>query len=324
MKKEYICTMGPSIKEEDIIIKMYEKGMSTIRINMSHIDYSIEQLIHTIKKLRLMGYDIKSLIDTKGPEIRVKSNNKQVNINDQIILGKDIDLSCDYQCLETNDIIEINDGQIRLKVIEQQGTNFLCISLDSGLIKNEAGVYIEKLKRNLKFLSAEDEIDIRRAFSLNSDWLACSFVRTKEDILEVLKIKSEFPNSTTKIMAKIETKDAIINLDEIITISDGIMIARGDLSTAFPITMIGMLQNYIIQKVLDSKKYLVVGTGFLKSMKKSMRPTQAEVNDLYNTFLSGATAIMFSGETAISNSPLRVLDVANEIYESQKISKNIK
>ncbi len=173
-------------------------------------------------------------------------------------------------------------------------------------------MYSERLNKTVEFLSEEDKQDIKQAFSLWVDWLALSFVRNKEDIL---KVKELALNTTTKIMSKIETKEAINNYEEILKASEGIMIARGDLGVIEPYNL-GRIQDLLVTKTLKTTKKLVVGTGFLRTLKTNLFPTRAETIDLYEVFKKGVKTIMFSGETAISKNPLLVLETANKIYES--------
>ncbi len=317
---DYVCTMGPSIYNEEMIVSLYEKGLRTIRFNMSHIDYDIEKVLGMLDNIyRKYGYEIKTMLDTRGPEIRLKiSKNTNVNTGDIITLGKDFLLSVIYDKLKIGDVLQIDDGKVTLKIISINSNEYFCQVLNGGELKNKAGVYIKEINESLPFLSLQDEDDIRLAFKLNLDWIAASFTSSKDDIEKIREIKKGYPEAKTKIMAKVETRLAVLNIEEILKVSDGIMIGRGDLGVAFPIAALGSIQEYLIARVLDTDKELVVGTGFLKSMKKNNLPERAEVNDLYNTFKMGVRSIMFSGETAISKDPLRILDMANEIYLSNK------
>lgn len=314
MNQKYICTMGPSINNDEMLKKLYEQGMRIIRFNMSHMDYDLKNILERIEKLKSQGYNIKTMIDTKGPEIRLVIKEKRAIQKDEILtLGKDFDIDCDIHSLEVNDILLIDDAQVQLKFLGS--LNFQV--LNDGVLKNKAGVYSEKLNSNLKFLNASDLEDIKKAFTLNVDWLAVSLVRGSDDILNILKLKAENKNVQTQIMSKIETKEALRNFLEILKVSDGIMIARGDLGVVFPYDL-GKIQDTIIKKTLPTNKMLVVGTGFLKSLKTNLVPMRSEVIDLYEVLAKGVKWIMFSGETAIAKDPLLVLDTANKIGESIK------
>lgn len=318
---EYICTMGPSIYNFNKLLELYNLGLRTIRFNMSHIDYDMDKVLGMIEEIKkLTGEKIETILDTCGSEARIQiAESKEVSIGDIMILGVDFTIDVPYESiLNVNDILQVDDGKIQFRII---GTNpFILQALTSGKLKNGAGVYSPKLSANLPFLSVRDNEDINLAFSKNLDWIACSFVKTKDNIEEIRRIKQSYPKCHTKIMAKIETREAIQNLDEIISVSDGIMIARGDLAVAFPIHEIAFLQDFIANKVIAASIPLVIGTGFLRSMKKNSIPERAEVADLYYAFKL-STKIMFSGETAIADDPIHVLETANDIFQTINSSK---
>lgn len=313
---EYICTMGPSIYDFEKILELYHLGLCTIRFNMSHIDYDMDEVLRMIDEIKkITGEKIETMLDTCGSEARVQiEESKEVTIGDRMILGREfiIDVPCE-SILSIDDILQIDDGKIQFKVIETEP--FTLVALTNGRLKNGAGVYSQKISATLPFFSSKDIKDIELAFSKDLDWIACSFVKTKDNIQEIRRIKQRYPECHTKIMAKIETREAIQNLDEIISVSDGIMIARGDLAVAFPIETIASLQDYIANKVIAASIPLVIGTGFLRSMKKNSIPERAEVTDLYQAFKL-STKIMFSGETAIADDPIHVLETANDIFQT--------
>lgn len=322
MTPEYIGTMGPSIYHYEKILELYQLGLRTIRFNMSHIDYDIFEVLSMIHRLEeTTGKKIGTMLDTCGSEVRISiTTPRNIVIDEKLILGQDFTINVASDSILTiGDVLQIDDGKIQLRVTGISPLTF--ISLTNGKLKNGAGVYSEKLSKSLPFISEKDQKNFDLAFSNNLDWVACSFVKSANNIREVLKIKSRYPNCHTKIMAKIETREAVQNLDEIIAISDGIMIARGDLGVAFPVSMIAMLQNYIAGKVIASGKPLTIGTGFLRSMKKSPIPEKAEVTDLYNAFTL-SNSIMFSGETAVADNPAHILGTANDIFNTFKASMN--
>lgn len=315
---EYICTMGPSISSLEKIIELYHLGLKTIRFNMSHIDYNINEILKIIQQAeKEVNGKIFTLLDTRGSEIRIKVPfTRQIHKGEILTLGIDFFINIPYNGLIlSDDIIQIDDGKIKFKVLASNGDLISVIALTDGKLKNEAGMYLERLASTLPFLSKEDVKHFHFAFSNNLDWVACSFVRTEDDIQSVLEIKRMYPNCQTKIMAKIETKEAVLNLDKIIQISDGIMIARGDLGVSFPLHLIATLEEYIAQKAISKETVLTIGTGFLRSMKQRSFPERAEVTDLYQAF-HFTNKIMFSGETAIADDPSSILRTANLIYDS--------
>lgn len=320
---EYICTMGPSINNKEKIIELYHLGLSTVRFNASHIDYDVAEVMNMLKEAEAsVGGKIQTLFDTCGPEVRVKlSKPRQVEKGDILVLGEDFDLTASYtDILEEGDILQIDDGKLSLKVISKLGDFLYCQSESSGKLKNKAGVNSPKMLSSLPFMSEKDKTDLQFAFANNLDWVALSFVCSKEDIMEAVWLKSWYPACKTKIMAKIETAEALANLGEIIALCDGIMIARGDLGVSLPISMLASAQNYIAYKTLSCGKKLVAATGFLRSMKNKPMPERAEVLDLYYTFLNNTTSIVFSGETAIADDPANILKMANAIYDSLSLT----
>ncbi len=318
---EYICTMGPSILNTEKIVELYQLGLRTIRFNMSHIDYDIAEVLQMIRDAeRIVGNKISTMLDTCGSEIRVQMDRpRTLLIGDTLTLGEELTLNVPYHnILELGDVLKIDDGKIIVKVISKNP--FLLSSLTNGKIKNGSGVFSEKLSRTLTFIPEKDTKSFHLAFHNDMDWVACSFVKSAEDIKNVKALRSQYPNCKTKIMAKIETREAMEDLDNIIAISDGIMIARGDLGVAFPIYMITTLQNYIAGKVIAAGIPLTIGTGFLRSMKRNPIPEKAEVSDLYYAFTL-TNSIMFSGETAVADEPANILKTANSIFKTLEDSK---
>lgn len=313
---EYICTMGPSIYNFNKLLELYNLGLRAIRFNMSHIDYDMDEVLRMIDEIKkISGEQIETMLDTCSSEARIQiAESKEVFIGDIMVLGIDFTIDVPYQSvLSINDILQIDDGKIQFQIIGVEP--FVLKSLTHGKLKNGAGVYSPKLSINLPFLSEKGKEDINLAFSKNLDWIACSFVKTKEDVDEIRRMKQKYPECRTKIMAKIETVEAVQNLEEIISVSDGIMIARGDLAVAFPIHEIAALQDYIANKAKAALIPLVIGTGFLRSMKKNSIPERSEVTDLYHAFKL-SHKIMFSGETAIADNPAHILTTANDIFKT--------
>lgn len=312
MKKiGYVCTTGPSLNNIEKINKLFELGLTTVRFNMSYREKCmIDELTPQIIKSR---YDIKTMVDLCGPEIRINIS-EPMNIikNNVYTIGKDIKIKeGNLDVLNNGDIIVFGDGEISFKIIEKD-EYLKCISLNNGVLKRNKKITNENLCKTIPFLSESDINDIKHAIELNIDYLCVSFVNTVEDIKRV----KEITNDKIKIIAKIETVEGVNNLEQILPEVDGIMIGRGDLGVRYPYYMLGKIQKEISNKVKNFNKKLIVGTGFLSSMKDNEIPTRAEVNDLYNTILDGADEIMFSGETASSNSPEDVLKFANKIIET--------
>ena len=312
MKKiGYVCTTGPSLNSIETINKLYELGMTTVRFNMSYrekcmIDELTPQIVNS-------DYDIKTMVDLCGPEIRINISEPMNIIKDNVYtIGKDIKIKeGSLDVLNVGDTIVFGDGEISFKIIEKD-EYLKCISLNNGVLKRNKKITNESLCKTIPFLSESDINDIKHAIELNIDYLCVSFVNTVKDIERI----KEITNDKIKIVAKIETVEGVTNLKEILPLVDGIMIGRGDLGVRYPLCELGKIQKEICKILKDSNKKLIVGTGFLSSMKENEIPTRAEVNDLYNTILDGADEIMFSGETASSISPEDVLKTANKIAET--------
>lgn len=312
MKKiGYVCTTGPSLNSIEKINKLFELGLATVRFNMSYrekcmIDELTPQIINS-------KYDIKTMVDLCGPEIRIDVPEPMNIIKDNIyVIGEDIKIKeGDIDILNIGDIIVFGDGEISFKIIEKD-EYLKCISLNNGILKKNKKITNENLCKTIPFLSESDINDIKHAIESNIDYLCVSFVNTVDDIKRV----KEITNDKIKIIAKIETVEGVTNLKDILPLVDGIMIGRGDLGVRYPLCELGKVQKEICKIVKDTNKKLIVGTGFLSSMKENEIPTRSEVNDLYNTILDGADEIMFSGETASSISPENVLKTANEIAET--------
>ncbi len=315
---KYMCTIGPASQKFNVLAEMTEYGMSSIRFNMSHIDYDIKEIIKFSKKIeQIYGISIPSYMDLKGPELRVHSSEAiNLSVNDIIVIGKDIFIdNFNYNLLSIEDVLSINDGQVLLKIVEINENFIKCKAPHGGVIKNESAIYNPKINNALPFISLIDKEHIKVASELEIDYLIVSFIRNAENIHQIKKILKQL-SSNMKIVAKIETREAVTNLDEIISLSDEILIGRGDLGVAFPVWELPYIQKNIAKKVKVSGKKLIIGTGFLKSMKKNILPTRAEVSDLYYAFQDGADEIMFSGETAIAKDPVRVLKMANKIHST--------
>ena len=312
MKKiGYVCTTGSSLNNIEKINKLFELGMTTIRFNMSYREKCmINELTPQIINSK---YDIKTMVDLCGPEIRIDIPEPINVVKDSIyVIGKDIKIKeGNIDILSVGDIIVFGDGEISFKIIEKD-EYLTCMSLNNGILKRNKKITNENLCKTIPFLSESDINDIKHAIELNIDYLCVSFVNTVEDIKRV----KEITNDNIKIIAKIETVEGVTNLKDILPLVDGIMIGRGDLGVRYPLYELGKVQKEICKIVKESNKKLIVGTGFLSSMKDNEIPTRAEVNDLYNTILDGADEIMFSGETASSNSPEDVLKTANKIAET--------
>lgn len=303
-----------------ILEEMYKLGMDTIRFNMSYNHPKLYDLITIAKEFKQKHSDVALLIDSAGPEIRVLIDEPlEFSANDLITIGKDFKLTIsDLALLNIGDLIYLKDGDYILEVIEKGTDTAICKALTAGVIKNNFKVYNESLYNALPFLSEYDEECIKLACENPVDYFAVSFVRNADNILQVKDMLKKYGREDIKIIAKIETPRSLANLDEIIDVSDEIMIARGDLSTLTPRANIAHYQKYICQKCQEKNKPIMLATGVLASMEQKEEPTIAEILDLYNIVLDGITKIVFTSETSVSIDPLDVLSTANKIFDTVK------
>ncbi|MCF7924229.1 MAG: pyruvate kinase [Candidatus Izimaplasma sp.] len=346
-KTKIICTIGPAIDSPEMIEKIIDAGMNVGRLNFSHGNHDEHfkriEMIRSIakKKNRYIGI----MADTQGPEIRTgmfKDNfasftkGDKVKIVKEEILGtKDafhISANELYEDISVGDSLLIDDGKMRLIVIDKAEDSFMCKVNNSGIIKSRKGVNIPNAKLTMPFISDKDDSDIRYAARAKVDMIALSFVRRKEDILEVKKIMKEENAEDIELIAKIENQEGVDNLDEILEVTDGIMVARGDLGVEVSTQLVPIYQKKIITKANELGKPVITATHMLESMMVSPRPTRAEASDVANAILDGSDAIMLSGETAAGDYPIEsvlTMDtiakaIEDTINYEEKLQKSIK
>ena len=327
-KTKIICTLGPSTDEENIIKNLILNGMDVARLNMSHQDIPLQKKrSDMIKKVRkeLSSYTA-LLLDTKGPEVRIgkiKDNcallekDKTFTLTTKNIIGNSSGASITFDKLpkevKVGSTILIDDGLIELKVIKCSETDITCKIINGGTLSSNKGINVPDIRLSLPFISDKDAQDIRFAVEENFDFIAASFTRSAKDI-EMLRQELEKHNGNhIQIIAKIENSDGVQNIDEIIRVSDGIMVARGDLGVEIPIEDIPIIQKKIIKKAYDVGKHVITATQMLDSMIKNPRPTRAESTDIANAIYDGTSAIMLSGETAAGKYPIESLKTMAKI-----------
>lgn len=321
-KTKIICTLGPSTDDVGIIKELIRLGMDVARFNFSHGDHN-EHLkrFRSIEKHRNeMNIPIATLMDTKGPEVRIgdfKDNQKvKLKAGQQFILttrdveGDETQVSVSYSSIvydvDPGVKILIDDGLVEMIVEEVTTTDIICRVKNNGTISNKKGVNIPGVHLSMPYISERDRLDILFAIEHKFDYIAASFVRTAEDVLEIRRILNKH-QTQIKLIAKIENLQGVNNIDEIIKEADGIMIARGDMGVEIPFEELPALQKKIIKKVYNSGKQVITATQMLDSMLKNPRPTRAEITDVANAIYDGTSAIMLSGETAAGNYPLESL-----------------
>ncbi|MDF2612313.1 MAG: pyruvate kinase [Clostridia bacterium] len=321
-KTKIICTLGPSTDDEQVLRELMLSGMDVARFNFSHGDHaSHKETFEKVIKLRQeLNKPIATLLDTKGPEIRIqKFENGRVTLNkeDQFILttrevqGNEKIVGVNYKDLPKDvsegSVILLDDGLIELSVLKVDGTDIICKVMNSGSISNNKGVNLPGTRLSMPYLSPKDREDIIFGIKMGFNFIAASFARSAEDILAIRKILDEHDCHTINVIAKIENREGVDNIDEIIRVTDGIMVARGDMGVEIPAEEVPALQKMIIKKVYNSGKQVITATQMLDSMMKNPRPTRAETNDVANAIYDGTSAIMLSGETAAGLYPVEAV-----------------
>ncbi|MGV8171266.1 MAG: pyruvate kinase, partial [Candidatus Woesearchaeota archaeon] len=336
-KTKIICTIGPSSNTKDMIEKLFEKGMNIARLNFSHGTHEdhlkVIKIIQEINEKKEIPIGI--MLDTKGPEIRIgkfreptvlKDNDKITVTTREIEWCNEKIMNVTYQklpeILQKGSLIYIADGTIELKVEAIEGTEIECTITIGGEISTRKNVNIPGAIVDLPAVSEQDIEDIEFGIKHGIDFIAQSFVKNTKDIQEVRKILADHGAENIHIIAKIESFQALESLDKIIDVSDGIMIARGDLGVQIPIENIPSIQKNIIHKCNLVGKPVITATQMLESMTKNPRPTRAEATDVANAILDGSDAVMLSGETASGKHPLRAVDIMDKI--SRKTEKTLK
>ncbi|MBQ9123650.1 MAG: pyruvate kinase [Lachnospiraceae bacterium] len=328
-KTKIICTIGPASEQEDKLKELMLAGMNVARFNFSHGTHK-EQLVkynRVLKVRKELGLPVATLLDTKGPEIRLKdfeggkvelkAGQTFVLTTDEV-MGTSEKASITYKNLK-NDIKEgmtilIDDGLIEMVVEKIDGADIACRVVNGGYVSNHKGVNVPGAILSMPYISQVDREDIIFGAEHGFDFLAASFARTKDDILQVRQIIEE-RGSKMKIIAKIENMQGISNLEEILEVSDGIMVARGDMGVEVPMEEVPILQKKMIKMAVAKGKHVITATQMLESMIKNPRPTRAEVTDIANAIYDGTTAIMLSGESAAGLYPIEAVRTMAKIAE---------
>ena len=329
-KTKIICSIGPASTSYDVMREMVLSGMNVARINFSHATLEerkeVEEVVAKVNKD--LGTNVAILYDTKGPDFRTGvmaeggiklEEGNIIRIVKKDVLGTEESFTVNYKNvlkdINIGDKVLLEDGLMKLVVIDKEDDDLVCRVLAGGLLKSKKGINVPGVDLHIEFLSKEDVSDIVYACEKKGDFLALSFVNSKENILAVREILKEH-NSDMKIISKIESGIALQNLDEIIEYSDGIMVARGDLGVEIPCEQIPIVQKEIIKKCREQGKTCIVATEMLASMYTSARPTRAEVTDIANAVLDGCDAVMLSGETTVGKYPIDAVRYMARICEN--------
>ncbi len=321
-KTKIICSIGPASSKVEILEKMIDAGMNVARFNMSHGTHeSHQKMIEATKFARQnKKKPVAIMIDTKGPEIRIKQfKNVAVNLKsgEQFVLttkdvvGNKTCVSVTYQnlpkILQKNAKILINDGNIELRVDKICKEDIICTVVHGGELSNNKSINLPGIKTDMPYLSAQDKLDLSFAKAMEADYIAISFVNTAQDVKDVKNFLKKIKYSP-KIISKIESDEGVKNFNSILKVSDGIMVARGDLGVEIDFVKIPVLQKEFIKKCNQQGKIVITATQMLESMIKNPLPTRAEISDVANAIFDGSTAIMLSGETASGQHPVETVE----------------
>ncbi len=328
-KTKIVCTLGPVSSNEDMILKLAQRGMNICRLNFSHGDHAAH--LDNIKKIRKVSYDSGYVLgimgDTKGPEIRCGEMENGavefftgdiVKIVKEVVVGNHerfhISVPELFDDVQVSDTVLIDDGKMRLSVIEKNNNDEITCRVENfGIIKTRKGVNVPNVKLSMPFISKKDDDDIRFMARNGVDYIAASFVRRAQDVIDIRNILLSENKPRIQIIAKIENQEGYDNLDEILEVADGIMVARGDLGVEVSTQLVPIYQKKIIAKANEYGKPVITATHMLESMMASPRPTRAEASDVANAILDGSDAIMTSGETASGAYPLEAIEAMNTI-----------
>jgi pyruvate kinase len=323
-----VCTIGPAVSSRDQMEKLLKAGMNVARLNFSHGTYPDHlKIIENLKDVReSLNVPLAIMLDTKGPEIRLgKIEQGSMDLSKGMLwrlmkseaLGNEEQVSIHppevLDCVEVGSSILFDDGYISSKVLEIHDDHVLIHIENSGVIKSGKGVNIPNVRLNLPAVTEKDINDIRFACEQDLDVLAASFVRSAEHVMVIRKLLQDFGKPETLIIAKIENGEGVQNFEDILHVSDGIMIARGDLGVEVPLSRVPVLQKKMIRKCYLAGKASVTATQMLESMIHSPRPTRAEVSDVANAIYDSTSAVMLSGETAVGEYPIETVETMKQI-----------
>lgn len=331
-KTKVVCTMGPNTNDRELLKKLIENGMDVARFNFSHGDHEEQKSrMDLLKELRQeLNTNTAILLDTKGPEIRtgvLKSGKRimlkageQFTLTTEEIEGDESKVSITYEGLvqdvDAGRVILIDDGLIELKVVGKSEKEIFCEVINGGELGERKGVNVPNVAVRLPAITEKDKDDIRFGVEQGIDFIAASFVRNAECVLEIKAYLKELGAPYVPIIAKVENAEGIKNIDEIIRAADGVMVARGDLGVEIPAEEVPYLQKMIIQKCNMNFKTVITATQMLDSMMRNPRPTRAEVTDVANAVYDGTDAVMLSGETAQGKYPLEALQMMVHIIQN--------
>lgn len=330
-RTKIVATLGPASAKTDVLYSMFNAGLDVCRLNFSHGSQADHQaVIDTIRDInKKHKYNVGILADLQGPKIRIGMvkdgginlvNGSKTIITTQECVGNEERIYITYESfpkdVKAGEIILLDDGKLQMRVLE---TNYkdevICEIVHGGILTSRKGVNLPNTKVSIPSLTVEDRKNLDFVLESDVEWIGLSFVRNAADIVELKDIIKE-RGKTARVIAKIEKPEAIANIDEIIAVTDAVMVARGDLGVEMPMEEVPLLQKMIVQKCRAASKPVIIATQMLESMITTPRPTRAEVNDVANSVLDGADAVMLSGETSVGEFPLIVIETMQKIISN--------
>lgn len=329
-KTKIVATISDKRCDVEFLRELYRAGMNVVRLNTAH--QGMEQALKVVENVRKVADDIAILIDTKGPEVRTTGMKEPMPVDkgEIICLSGETDFTLDRKLVHVSypyfaedikkgDKILIDDGDVEMIVLEKHPHYLEVMVTNEAVIKDRKSVNVPGASLKMKSLSEKDKAFIDFAIDNNLDFIAHSFVRKKEDVMEIQSILDE-RHSPIKIIAKIENQEGVDNIDEILDHAYGVMVARGDLGIEIEAEKIPRIQRYIVSKCIESKKPVIVATQMLHTMIDHPRPTRAEVSDIANAIYMGTDAVMLSGETAYGSYPVEAVTVMRNVAEENEAS----
>ncbi|MCX6172267.1 MAG: pyruvate kinase [Flavobacterium sp.] len=331
-KTKIVATLGPACSSREVIKKMIDAGVNVFRINFSHADYEdVKERIDIIRSLDdEFGYNTAILADLQGPKLRVGVMKEDVVVSPgdiitfqtaEDVLGTKERVYMNYKefprDVKPGEFILLDDGKLMFEALETNGsTEVVCKVIQGGPLKSKKGVNLPNTKVSLPALTQKDIKDAIFAIEQKVDWIALSFVRTPKDLEELQDLIAKHSDCKIPIIAKIEKPEAVENIDKIVAFCDGLMVARGDLGVEIPAHEVPLIQKKLILRAKTARIPVIVATQMMETMITSLTPTRAEVNDVANSVMDGADAVMLSGETSVGNYPVEVIEKMTQIIEA--------
>ncbi len=341
-KTKIVATLGPKTEKKKTKTKMVKNGVNVFRINFSHADYdSVKTQVKQIREIsKELNVGIAILADLQGPKLRIGKVEDGTFLNDGDILTfstieKVVTTNQNKQAyitykqlpkdVKTGEIILVDDGKIQLEVIKTNAINTVKTKvIEGGALSSKKGVNLPNTKISLPALTGKDKKDLKFALEQGVDWIALSFVRSANDLILLNDYIKKLSDYKTPVIAKIEKPEAVANIDEIIKHCDGLMVARGDLGIELPIEQVPLIQKKLVYLAKLNSKPVIIATQMMESMIESAIPTRAEVNDVANSVMDGADAVMLSGETSVGKHPVKVIKRMTKIIQQVEDSSLIK